>query len=137
MPPLPKRSDQRRRVNKVPGLQQAAGAKRVPVPQPDGEWHPIARDWFASLAKSGQSQFYEPSDWQYARVIAHQLSKTLETNRSQAGMMTALLAGMSELLVTEGSRRRLRLELLRQAPVGDPMDAARAEVADLVRIATA
>lgn len=136
--PIPKRSEHRRRVNKVPGLQKAPGAVRVTVPKPDDNWHPLAREWFLSLRKSGQSQFYEPSDWAYAKIVAHELSTSIETNRPQAMMLTALFAAMADLLVTEGSRRKLRLELQRGKPSVDAEAVeAESDVADIIRLAVA
>ena len=39
--------------------------------------HPAARRWFESLAESGQSAFYEPSDWATAYVLAETMSREL------------------------------------------------------------
>ncbi|WP_431870825.1 hypothetical protein [Nocardiopsis eucommiae] len=124
--PIPKRSDQRRRRNKENGeATKAAGGARVSAaPEADEEWHPIAREWFESLAQSGQSQFYEPSDWATARVWAHLLSQTLESGRPSAQMIQSWSSGATELLTTEGARRRARVELEQQAEE-DPAAAAK------------
>jgi len=118
--PVPKRSDQRRRTNKPEdGLEvtKAPAAESVPVPEGDPQWHPIARDWFDSLAKSGQAVFYEPSDWATARYVADAMSRNLSTGRFSAQLFAAVMAASTTLLVTEGDRRRVRLELAR-APAG-------------------
>lgn len=91
----------------------ARGADVVEVPAPDPEWHEIARDWFASLAQSGQSRFYEPSDWQRARYVAEAMSRNLNAGRFSAQLFAAVISSAGELLDTEGARRRLRLELER------------------------
>jgi hypothetical protein len=116
--PVPNRSDQRRRRNKPDvALSKAASASPTVVepPMPDDEWHPMARDWFLSLAASGQRQFYEASDWQTARVWAEVLSRQLHQARPSAQMIAAWSAGATELLTTEGARRRARVELERAA----------------------
>jgi hypothetical protein len=114
--PIPKRSDQRRRANKPEGgdvTQAPAG----PAPTPhaaDETWHPIAIEWFNSLTESGQSKFYEASDWAAARYVAEAMSRNLNSGeRFSAVLFAAVMAGMTELLTTEGARRRARLELER------------------------
>jgi hypothetical protein len=113
--PVPKRSDQRRRTNKPDGGPVTTGraSGSLEVPEPDEGWHPMARDWFVSLAGSGQSDYYEPSDWQTARVWAEVLSRQLFAARISAQMIAAWASGATELLTTEGARRRGRLELER------------------------
>lgn len=122
--PIPKRSDQRRRVNKpeVP-IDSAPSAPPVPIPDPDPSWHQLARDWFVSLGQSGQAVFYQPSDWAVARVWAEILSRQLQSDRISAVMVTAWASSASELLTTEGARRRARLEL-DHAVAADPDDEA-------------
>lgn len=132
--PPPKRSDQRRRRNAPPQeITKAEGAPEVERPEPDERWHPAARRWFESLGQSGQSQFYEPSDWAVAYVLAESISR--EFNPQQVVMMTkdgidvtevtlppksgsisAWLKGMTALLATEGDRRRASMELQRPGP---------------------
>lgn len=127
--PVPKRSDQRRRRNK-PDVEvaQAPGAANVSVPHPEPDWHPIARDWFVSLAESGQARFYEPSDWQTARYVSEAMSRNLSGEKFSAVLFASVMSGMSSLLTTEGDRRRLRLELERAAAVDADEDAAVAKL---------
>jgi hypothetical protein len=116
--PVPKRSSERRRRNagsKVETVKFDLGP--VAMPAADPRWHSIARDWYESLAKSGQSIFYEPSDWQYARYVAEVMSRNLKQGKKFSAMLfTAVQSGMSDLLTTEADRRRVRLEIER----GDP-----------------
>ena len=71
--PIPKRSDQRRRRNKpnadAPAVVVAMGQQVVKPPAEDRAWHPYAKQWFRSLKRSGQAQFYQESDWQEARLV--------------------------------------------------------------------
>ena len=128
--PTPKRSDMRRRVNKpeVPIIHSPAG-EIIEPPEPSRDWHPIARDWYLSLASSGQAVFYEPSDWATARLIAESISRDLkpqfvamsettgkpvyESIPMRGASLAAYLKAMTALLVTEGDRRRARIELER------------------------
>lgn len=126
--PVPKRSTQRRRRNSPAGGQvtTAPAAPAVTPPKANSKWHPAAKRWFSSLAESGQSQFYEPSDWSTAYLIAESISRELKPRPVTIGestvmthvppkgaAMTAWLRAMSSLLVTEGDRRRVSLELQR------------------------
>lgn len=114
--PVPKRSRERRRQNKdsVAETITVDAAKPVQIPKPNARWHPIAKRWFLSLAGSGQAVFYEPSDWALAEYIAEAMSRNLrEQKRFSAVLFAAVMSGMTELLTSEGARRRVRLEIER------------------------
>lgn len=112
--PIPKRDQDRVRRNKdVVETKKAAGAAKVTAPRADRDWHPIAKKWYNSLKKSGQSAFYEPSDWAYAFLIAHELTVMLAEEKVRAGALQTIFAAMNDLLTTEGARRRMRIELER------------------------
>jgi hypothetical protein len=123
--PVPTRSDHRRRQNKNPeGIEtvKAPGAGHVEQPPADPSWHELALDWYQSLAESGQARWYQPSDWQTARVWAEILSRQLAGGRVSAQMIAAWAGAATELLTTEGSRRRARVEL--ESPDVDEDEAA-------------
>lgn len=119
--PVPKRDDVRRRRNKSESgpTARAVAAKNVPVPRADPEWHPVATRWFKSLKDSGQSFWYEPSDWAHAYYIAEAMSRNLNAGRFSGQLFAAVMAGMTELLTTEGARRRARVELEREEVADD------------------
>jgi hypothetical protein len=131
--PVPSRSADRRRRNKPDGgvevVSAPAGADAEP-PKAEDYWHPIARDWYLSLAQSGQCRWYEPSDWQRARFVAEAMHRNLDSGRFSAQLFAAVSSSMSELLDTEGSRRRVRIELER-APLKPNGAGGDAAVADL------
>ena len=118
--PPPKRSAERRRRNSplaetvhVPGLS-------VTHPEVDHRLHHLARDWYESLAQSGQAVYFEPSDWQAALVVARSLSKVLSAKKLSAVAFAAVWAAMGDLMTTEAARRRLRVEIERvDAPDDD------------------
>ncbi len=113
--PVPKRDAERRRRNKpdVPTQTvKVAGAVRAPAAE--ASWHPIAKRWYRALKQSGQSKFYEPSDWMTAKYTAELMSRLLnQGERPSAQMVASLNSLMASLLVTEGDRRRARLEIER------------------------
>lgn len=103
-------------------------ARPVEIPVPDADWHPIATSWYESLKSSGQAIFYEPSDWWTAYLIAESISRDLEEQvvgvtpmgevlKSEIPMkgasLAAYLKAFSALMVTEGDRRKMRIELER------------------------
>jgi len=126
--PVPQRSDQRRRRNVDPAgpvTKAAAGTSRRRRPRPaDPEWHKLIRELYGDIAESGQSAFYEPSDWGMLRVGCQVMSDQMLSGKPSAVMFASWDALMARLLVTEGDRRRLRLELEREKPANPDADAA-------------
>lgn len=101
----------------------APAAAVVVAPDADAEWHPVATRWFNSLKTSGQSAFYEDSDWATAYLIAESMSRELLTGEPPTGAaLAAWLKAMGSLMVTEGDRRRARLELVRPSAEEVPAD---------------
>lgn len=122
--PVPKRSDQRRRRNKVDidSAPVAVASGGVRGPECPDEVAGLAKRWYESLRTSGQSEFYADSDWTSALIIARAIEKFEE--RPTAHMLSAILSGFGSLAATEGDRRRLRIELERNVASDDDEDAA-------------
>lgn len=141
--PPPKRTEERRRRNKTDASgrpyeetveavvidQQAEILAEVVVPAPDPTWHPIARMLWDSILKSGQSMFYEPSDWAVAFLTCESISRDLnpqvvgitetgevikDTIPLKGASFSAYQKAFTALLLNEADRRKLRLELSRQ-----------------------
>lgn len=129
--PVPKRSELRRGhgAQRNTGVTKAASARPTSYVAPNAAsgWHQIAKDWFESLKESGQAKFYEPSDWATAYYVAEAMSRSLQgagtrsenPNGMSAQMFQAVSSAMAELLTTEGARRRVRMELVREEPEED------------------
>jgi hypothetical protein len=129
--PPPKRSDQRRRRNSPvrPVTKAPSGGDGYVPPKAETKWHAVARQWYESLAVSGQSRYYEPSDWAVAFLLAESMSRDLlpqvigftdrgevikESLPLKGASISGYLKGCTQLLVTEGERRRVQLELQRR-----------------------
>lgn len=140
--PVPKKDAERRRRNKTPdngGMSaipaevvnlDVAIAGEVEVPVMDKDWHPIAKQMWESQIKSGQVLWMEPSDWAILYTLCESLSRDLkpqvigiseETGKPimatiplKGASLNAYLKAFASLLMTEGDRRRLRIELERQ-----------------------
>jgi hypothetical protein len=109
----------------------------VKIPNADRDWHPIARRFWNSLKTSGQSDFYQDSDWAFAYSLCDDLShykkplvdrNGVEYVKRSPEMLKAIYTGMERLLVTEGDRRRVRIELTDPNPEQD--DATVLAIAD-------
>src|SRR5690606_32668136 len=93
--PAPKRSAERRRRNKDSQVESVEVVGAVEVPDPLDHWHPLATAWYESLIGSGQSRFFEPSDWAQARYIAEAITRNLEADRFSSELFKAVLSGMA------------------------------------------
>lgn len=115
--PVPKRSEERIRRNKDEqvSVEVAAVSGEVVIPEPDDLWHPIARRLWDSLAESGQSKFYEPSDWALAYSLMDDLTYYKNASKRSGQMLASIYAQMSSLLISEGDRRRVGIELARKS----------------------
>src|SRR5256885_12926437 len=56
------------------------GSPVIPVASP--RWHATARSWYNSLAISGHSAFFEPSDWATAVAAAEMYNRFLRTDNA-------------------------------------------------------
>jgi hypothetical protein len=104
----------------------------------DEKWHPVAKHWYDSLPESGQSIYYQPSDWAIAYLLAESLSRDFkpqfvgvneesgepifETIPLKGASLGAYLKGFTALLATEGDRRRMQIELERESLKGQGKD---------------
>lgn len=133
MGPVPKRTDARAgkhaKAESEAVTKDVIGSPQVEPPQGNPEWHHIVRAWYNSLAQSGQSYFYEPSDWVTAIWVAEQMHRELSpkpivltrTDGSTyvewhdapmlGASMSAILKAMNDMMTTEPARRRAQIEL--------------------------
>jgi len=90
----------------------------VNTPQADPKWKPKARSWFNSLKLSGQSVFFEPSDWATAVAAADAYDVFLRT--SNASILAQFTRLSERLGATVADRKRARIEL--EEPEPDDID---------------
>ena len=114
---IPKRRDQLRRTNKeaYQGLEKLDATDQGKVYQPEASdrGHPLAKDLWRAMGDSAQSIFYEPSDWALAAVLMDDLSHYLRSKSRPGIKLSAIINALTPLLLTEGERRRVRLEIER------------------------
>ena len=126
--PIPKRSDERHRRNASErDVVSSPAAEGVQAPAADGSWHPIAKRLWRAAKESGQSRFYEPSDWAVLYSLMDDLSYYKSGSKRSGQMLQTIMSSLSSLLLTEGDRRRLQIELARPGSE-DPSRAGASEV---------
>lgn len=79
----------------------------------NAKWHKTMRRWFESLKHSGQSSFYQPSDWATARMWCDLMTKELNSPKGvSASLVSQFTIVANSLLTTEGARRRANIEMI-------------------------
>lgn len=81
------------------------------------EPHPLTVDLWHSLRSSGQARSYEPSDWQATRIgllaVDAFVRKSVDYGTFSPNQFAEIRRFVTDLMLTEGARRRLRLEIER------------------------
>lgn len=109
--PIPKRSEERRRTNSTEPTRSAAGPL-VAAPPPRDAWDARVRAWYEGAAVSGQTRYYEASDWQQLLLAGDLLD--LFHAYGTVGVLDQFARMCSRLLLTEGDRRTAHVELVRE-----------------------
>ena len=126
--PLPKRSgqgDRRTQANKIKNGVKTVRVKDgvVKPPSADPEWHQIAKSLWQAVKDSKYTIYYEPSDWLLLYDACDELSAYKNAKQRSAMMRAALNNLLSGLLLTEGDRRRARIEIDRDT-AAEPEESA-------------
>lgn len=140
--PVPKRADAKAGHRSKAELEVDAAPTATPVPTapPAPEyWNSYVKAWYESLIESGQSYWYERSDWMTAIIIGEQMHRELSPKpiklTSEDGSeylewvkqpipgpsLSAIQKGWTDLLTTEAARRRAQINL-RRAELDDDDD---------------
>jgi hypothetical protein len=90
-------------------------------PAGDPNWHPVILRWYEGLLEGPEAEFMTPAGFAFAKYLAERESRNLQLARPSAQTSALFVASQADLLTTEGSRRRLRVELDRR-PVIDADD---------------
>lgn len=109
-PPPKKDSERTRRAEPASGAARHGELRPVKIPPVDRNWHKRAQELYKSLKTSGQADYYQDSDWAYARILCDYLTRWYERGGAMDGANIETM--MSKLGMTEGARRQtLRVEL--------------------------
>lgn len=161
--PAPKRAETRIRRNAdYRPITEGEAGLHTPAPmEPDEAWHPIAIETWHSFEESGQSRFFEASDWAKLYLVCETMSrelkpqfigmakdvKVVEVNGREevhevmvpkagtipikGASLSALNTMMTSLLMTEADRRRLSIEL--KLPTGTATEEPKKSTAQQMR----
>lgn len=142
----PKRSTKRhghRANDDVPATAPGGPSEQPP---PRSGWPKLVKDFYLALGRSGESQWYQASDWAAAQILCEAMARELRPRivgytengkpiRRQtpptAAALSAWFKAMASLMVTEADRRRMHLEL--EPPPKDEKDADVADFTDYAR----
>lgn len=150
--PIPRQEATLARPRERKGSNQQAttkGERRdVLWPPVPSEWGSLARGLYEGARDSGQADFYQQSDVAYLMFVLEETNRYMEPITSRVDQDTgevvqiypkrsgqlfqALHSSMQSLLLTEGERRRVRIELM-EKPVEKPhlASVARLQYADV------
>lgn len=142
----------RKRTEDLQRPRERAGGNPLPVTsgqmrevdwdrwEPDDMWHPIAKMVWESARESGQSEWFQQSDIAMLWSICEDLSLYKLSSRRSAQMLDVLMKTLGNLMMTEGDRRKVRLELQKpeeeEQPLADSAKAAYAELFPELQLAT-
>lgn len=97
--------------------------RKVNIPNAPRDWHPTSRRLWESLKTSGQSDFFQNSDWAFAYSVledfSYQKKAQSDGKRMSAETVKTLYGALDKLLMTEAERRRARIELEEPDSGGD------------------
>lgn len=81
------------------------------IPEPDSDWHHVARQLWDACLESGQSVYYQNSDVALLYSLCDDLSEVKKSKRPSSMMLQTIYSQLGNLLVSEGERRKARIEL--------------------------
>lgn len=121
--PTPKRSDQRTRNNSPEPRRGTSAGKPRRIRAADKNWPPRVKEFYKDCLASGQTEFWEPSDYVMLRIACDVLADA--ANTASATMYTQFVRLANDLLLTESARRKAYIELVKEveeAPVESASD---------------
>lgn len=129
MAAIPKREEQRVRTTplgqEITKVEMVGAVKPPSLAQfPGYLTTTLTKGFWESMKTSGQVKYWEPTDWMTALTALHLLDKQLRPYKDKNGqlvygpvsptMVAAIWQMLSSVAITEGERRRLRLEVERK-----------------------
>jgi hypothetical protein len=92
----------------------------VSWPDADEDWHPIATMLWDAAKESGQTDFYQQTDIALLWSLCDDITHYKKSGKRSGQMLDVIYKNLGSLLITEGDRRRVRIELTEPQPEEDP-----------------
>lgn len=122
--PIPKRSEERIRRNipdvPITKIEAVGDVEKPELELPDP--HPIIQKLWDSIGESAQTEYYEPSDWALLRFALHFADGLVKSGRPSGQMFASIHSMFGDLLISEGARRRVRMEIERDQKTATIVD---------------
>lgn len=112
-------------------MEDTSLVKAPSAPTEDKKWHWLPQMQYEAAKRSAMREFYEPTDWAQLFLLCETLNSHLVDRKvydSESGefvmvppepitgaTLSALMKGFAGLMFMEGDRRRLRIEIEREA----------------------
>lgn len=103
-------------------------AREAKIPGHDPKWERAVIRLYATTRTSGQADFYQSSDWSFFWIQCDLLDRVMKSDRPSAQMVSAIMSSLASFGLTEGDRRRMRIEL--EAPQEETEDASVTAISD-------
>lgn len=89
------------------------------MPEPPEDWHPTCRMiWDSAAGSALYKRLYQPTDWAMLYTHLEDLNE-FKSKRGSGLLAQVCYSGLSSLLLTEGERRRAKIEIMNEAPKVD------------------
>lgn len=113
--PIPKRSEARSRNNKTgeDGIALRKGtALPYEFPDADEDWHQWTKDFYDSFRTTGMTAYFQATDVAALQLACRLLDReVVNKGRPSAMFMAECMKMLDGLGITEGERRRIKIEL--------------------------
>lgn len=113
--PIPKRSEERTRRNAAgeDGIELKKGeAQPYSWTRADPDWDEPTRDFYYSFRKSGMAAYFQQTDVQWLWLACDELARYRAMGKQSAMLLGSIIQMLnSGFGITEGERRRLKIEL--------------------------
>ena len=114
--PAPKRTEERRRRNKpdpADKVETVVAPGDVKIPNANSKWCASAKRMWTALKESAQRTYWEPSDWEAARMALDMYSAEMAKDKPTAALVKLSFKILADMGLTESDRRRMRIEVKR------------------------
>lgn len=97
--------------------------------------HDIVAEIWEAVKVSGQSIFYEPSDWAMLKFWLMELNDYMDMVKKSPSRLDVIASNLSGFLLTEGDRRRMKMEIDRSGSAEEEEQAHQQRMSNVLQLA--